>query len=172
MPEYKEQPVSELQISNEHKIGTVMYAPILSCGIIGAFGIGLLVLFVVVSPKLWALFIMGLCFLAYAAINFIKIKDKPTIDVYKTFLILRNPENPEYGTKIQNEDIDEWNVITNSNSVRFLLTDGTEKFKDTFVTGKAYGMLMETMPEKEKLEKEKIKNRQRPLKFHNPFKKK
>ena len=164
--------VEEIKLNNETLIGAVRYAPILSCITVGVFSLGCIVVaFASGERSFWPLLAIGLFCGTMAFSVWKTLEDRPTISVYETFLILFDADNPTMVSKVLFDDIEEWNIVPNSNSVRFLFKDGREKFKDTFVAGSAYRYLMKGMPEKEKSERKRIKDRDNPLRFNNPFKK-
>ena len=164
------QKISEIDLHNENKIGAVRYAPILSCIIIGAVSLIFVILSMLPQKKIWLLFGLGIFCAAMAVFVYRNLEDKPTIDVYETFMILYDPDDITLGRQVMYDDIEEWNVVPNSNSVRFLMKDGKEMFKDTFNGEDVYKYLIQVMPDKEKVEKEKERNRKSKLRFHNPFK--
>ncbi len=115
-----------------------------------------------------AAFILGIAL--YVHYN---VKDRKTVGVYDNYLIVYGSENPELARRIDFEDIVEWECKTNQNgadAVMLKLNDEEVIYKDTFQLPLAAKLLRKALPAKDSRKIKEEKNKNKKLKFDNPFK--
>lgn len=117
--------------------------------------------------------LLGVFVLALSLYVHYIIKDRKTLGVYDSYIIVYASDNPNLVRKISFDDIEEWDCKANENGVdafMIKLIDQEVIYKDTFQLPKAFKLLRKVLPLKEtrKIEEEKYKKKK--LKFDNPLK--
>lgn len=146
MEELRYQRLEEIQVESK-MLESVAFKPTRSPIIIGVFGVA--ALFV----NNWWLRILGIIFIVYASIVLFSVKDKKTIDIYETGMIIYNPKDSEYAYWLDYENVEEWDITHESghDSVIFTLIDKNRAVVDTFQTNKIYNALDKVIPQKNHL---------------------
>lgn len=128
----------------------------------------------IATMKTYAI-ILGVFILAIAVFVIFKIKDYKTLGIYDTYVIVYSTEDPNYGRRVEMDEITEWcckNSQGMSDAVMLRLNTGEVIYKDTFQTNKAFKALDKIIPSKETQAIKAAENKKKKLKFSWPFKKK
>lgn len=109
----------------------------------------------------WFLFVIGSINMVCALIIFIRVKQYTTIRVYEDKIVLTDRLDHEKGILIDNEQIKDWEIEkSEGNALIINLMDGNQINYPITQAGKVNNLLMKTIGNKEKNEKEMAQFRQ------------
>lgn len=118
---------------------------------------------------------LGVFVLGIAAFVTFKIKDRITLGIYDTYLIMYSTDDQSMAQRFEYDQIAEWNCKSGtgiSDALMLRLIDGQVIYKDTFQTSKVFKAFNKVIPKKETYAIREEENKKTKLKFSLPFKKK
>ena len=159
--------LDQLQTNNENIKKQVGYRPTFSCIVCLLFALILFIVAIVYKVFNAGLILLILCFIIYPIFVYLTVKERRTVTFYEPFMLLHDMDDDNLVVKVNYEDIKEWDTLKGA-TLRLLLSDNQEMYKDTMQSASVNSYLKKILPSKETLEVKRLENRKTKLKFKLP----
>ncbi len=157
------QDITEVQTKG-NKVKSIGYKPVFATIVIAILAICL------IATLNWAAIVLGAFILIIDIVTIICVKDRTVMDIYDQGVLLYDSDDNSKAYFIDYDDVQRWTAKKNNGAneaIYFKLNDGTEIYKNTFQSSKAFRQLNLLIGDKEELA---IKSKNLQVSIKNPFK--
>ncbi len=157
------QDIAEVQ-TRGNKIKSIGYKPVVATVIMALLAVAF-----IITLKTIAI-LLGVFILIIDVITIVCVKDRTVMDIYDQGVLLYDSEDRTKAYFIDYADVERWTAKKDSGAneaIYFKLNDGTEVYKNTFQSARAFRQLNLLIGDKEELA---IKSKNWQVSIKNPFK--